>query len=107
MALRFISSNMKALVRVTDPSPSAFIDTVSGSIPVDAIGVVGLNMTDRDGHWHYLELPDAHICAQATVELYPVQLAFAVLGARHHFDDVNEIELPGGTVATQKPDHRE
>ena len=96
MALRFISSTRAALVRVTDPHPSAFIDTVSGSIPVDAIGVAGFNMRDHSGAWHYVEIPDAHICPGATVELYSVQSAFAAFGGRHHFDDVNEIVLPGG-----------
>ena len=97
MALRFISSDPSALVRVTDASTSAFVDTVSGSIPVQTVlGIAGLNVVDSDGRWHHLELPDAHICADATVELYPVQLAFAALGARHTFDDVNEILLPDG-----------
>ena len=51
----------------TDPHPEAFIDTVSGSIPVDAIGVAGLNVRDLNGAWHYLEIPDAHICADVDV----------------------------------------
>ena len=97
MALRFISSDRRALVRITDAQPTAMIDTVSGSIPVDVIGVAGLNVRDRDGRWHHLELPEAHICSEAMVELYPVQMAFAALGARHLFDDVNEIRLADGT----------
>ena len=44
MALRFISANRNAIVRVTDTNPSAFIDTVSGSIPVSVIGHAGLNV---------------------------------------------------------------
>ena len=48
------------------------------------------------GKWHYFELPDSYISSQSLVELYPVQLAFKVLGARHQFDDVNEIVLPDG-----------
>ena len=97
MALRFISNEPSCLVRVTNPSPSALIETVSGSIPVDCIGVVGINLVDRRGKWHYVELPDAFISAGATVALYPVQLAFAVLGARHQFDDTNQIVLSDGT----------
>ena len=56
-----------------------------------------INVQYREGKWHYLELPDAHICGKATVELYPVQMAFAILVARHHFDNVKEIRLPDGT----------
>ena len=96
MALRFISSTPTSLVKVTNASPVTRINTVSGSIPVDTIGVAGLNVADRSGGWHYFELPDAHVASRATCELYPVQLAFAVLGARHVFDDVNEIRFPDG-----------
>jgi hypothetical protein len=74
MALRFISSTKECLVHVTNDSPSTFVETVSGSICVDAIGVAGLNVCDVHHRWHYLELPDAHVCSGATVELYPVQL---------------------------------
>ena len=59
MALRFISATRRALVRVTDVQPRAFVDTASGTIPVDAIGVAGINVQCRAGRWHYLELPDA------------------------------------------------
>ena len=81
MALRFISATRNVLVRVTDARPQAFVDTASGTIPVDA--VAGINVQCREGKWHYLELPDAHVCSKATVELYPVQMAFTILGARH------------------------
>ena len=40
-----------------------------------------------------IEASSSQTSANATVELYPVQLAFAILGARHHFDDVNQIQL--------------
>jgi len=49
MALKFIARSRHALVRVTDPSPTAVIDTVSGSIPVDCIGVMGFNVVDHRG----------------------------------------------------------
>ena len=90
MALRFITATPASLVRVTDSHPSAVVDTVSGGVSVDAIGVIGFNVQDRRGRWHYIELPDAHLCRTSSVELYPVQLAFAVHRARHFFDDVNE-----------------
>ena len=61
MALRFISANRNAIVRVTDDNPSAFIETVSGSIPVSMIVHAGINVQDRHGRWHYLEIPDAYI----------------------------------------------
>ena len=97
MALRFISSTRACLVRVTCERPDVRVDTVSGSINVDVIGVAGLNMQDRQGNWHHIELPEAHVCSQSVVELYPVQLAFAVLRIRHFFDDVNELRLPDGS----------
>ena len=97
MALRFVSATRDCIVRVTDDSPSARLDTVSGTIPVDVIGVVGFNVMDTRGRWHYIELPDAHVCSSATVELYPVQLGFTVHRLRHFFDDINEIRLPDGS----------
>ena len=97
MALRFITACRASLVRITDLHPTAVVDTVSGTVPVDAIGVVGFNVQDRRGRWHYIELPDAHLCLTSSVELYPVQLAFAVHRARHFFDDVTEIRLADGS----------
>ena len=91
MALRYITGRKSALVRVTDPSPRVSVDTVSGSVAVEAIGVVGLNVQDRRSIWHYIEIPEAHYCPHAACELYPVQLAFALLRIRHFFDDVNEM----------------
>ena len=97
MALRFVSCCELALVRITDSTPTTSIDTVSGSIPVQLVGVAGINARGLDGSWHYFELPDAHIARAAKVELYPVQFAFAVLGARHAFDDQNLIRFPDGS----------
>ena len=63
MALRYITSSRASLVRVTDPSPAATITTVSGVIPVECIGDVGLNVTARDGSWHYFEIPGAYVAS--------------------------------------------
>ena len=97
MALKFITSSRASLVRVTDEHPQTTIDTVSGQIPVECIGVVGINVADTSGGWHHLELPDAHVAPSSTVELYSPQLAHCIYGARHFFDDVNEIKLRDGT----------
>ena len=97
MALRFVTGRLDGLLRVTDESPAVCLEAVSGAILVDKIGVLGMNVQDRRGRWHHLEVPEAHYCKGAKSELYPVQYAFAVLRCRHSFDDVNEIRMPEGS----------
>ena len=96
MALKFIFQSSEALVRITIRNPLATIETVSGSIPVDYIGVAGINVEASNGDWYYFEIPDAFVSEHSTVDLYSVRMAHSTLGLRHRFDGDNVLLLPDG-----------
>lgn len=97
MALRLVTRYPEILVDIDEVHPHATIETVSGSIPVEYIGTAGINLFDTNGQAHYLEIPDSFISSKAKVDLYPVQLVWKFFGARHYFEDRNEIVLADGT----------
>ena len=75
-----------------------YLTGVSGSIPILAIVTIGFHVkrSSKDERWMYLEIPDCFYAPESTIELYPVQHCFALLGWRHQFDDVCTISVPGG-----------
>ena len=93
-----VTSTLSAIVRVQEIHPNINLTGVSGSIPIMAIVTIGFHMKRKssDDCWMYLEIPDCFYAPDSSIERYPVQHCFALLGWRHQFDDVCMITVPGG-----------
>ena len=94
----WVTSTPSSIVRVQEIHPNINLTGVSGSIPILAIVTIGFHVkrSSNDERWMYLEIPDCFYAPESTIELYPVQHCFALLGWRHQFDDVCTITVPGG-----------
>ena len=93
-----VTSTPSAIVRVQEIYPNISIAGIAGSIPILAIVTIGFHVRREatDDRWMYLEIPDCYFAPQSTIELYPVQHCFDLLGWRHAFDDVCTITVTGG-----------
>ena len=93
-----VTSTPSAIVRVQEIYPNISIAGIAGSIPILAIVTIGFHVRRKatDDRWMYLEIPDCYYAPQSTIELYPVQHCFDLLGWRHAFDDVCTITVTGG-----------
>ena len=100
MAPYGVTSTPAAIVRIQEMHPGIFLAGVAGSIPIVAVVTVGFHVRRRsdDHRWMYLEIPDCYYAPQSTIELYPVQHCFELLGWRHAFDDQCTITVTGGYV---------
>ena len=98
MAPYGVTSTPSAIVRVQEIHPNINLTGVSGSIPIVAIVTIGFDVKRKssDDRWMYLEIPDCFYAPESSIEFYPVQHCFALLGWRHQFDDVCTISVPGG-----------
>ena len=100
MAPYGVTSTPSAIVRVQELHPGISLAGVSGTIPIVAVVTIGFHVRreSNDERWIYLEIPDCYYAPESTIELYPVQHCFELLGWRHQFDDVCSISIQHGYV---------
>ena len=102
-ASNWVVPHIDHLLRVTDRTPTVPVNTAGGPIVPLAVGVVGLHLVDRDGIWHYLEVPDVLVMPSCTQVLYS-QPQMAQLGFKHNLDD-GFIVTPRGHVIPTLPNY--
>ena len=102
-ASNWVVPHIDYLLRVTNRTPTVPVNTAGGPIVPIATGVVGLHMVDRDGVWHYLEVPDVLVMPSCTQVLYS-QPQMALLGFKHNLDD-GFITTPRGHVIPTLPNY--
>ena len=98
MATLWIVRDRRSLLRVTDPNPGFSVEALGGTVPVTAVGDVGLHLLTAEHKWRYYEVSGVILVPSATADLYSTQVMYAQHGVRHDFDDVCALRLPQRTT---------
>ena len=102
-ASNWVVPHIDYLLRVTNSAPTEPVNTAGGPVVPLAVGVIGVHVLDRDGIWHYFEVPNVLVMPSCAQVLYS-QPQMAQLGFKHNLDD-GYIATPRGHIIPTLPNY--
>lgn len=94
-ATNFVVPSSDYLMKITDSSPKAMVDTANGSVRPTCIGDTTIQMFDDQGTWHSFDIRGVWVLPGCDRILYS-QAAMSKLGVIHRLDE-GYVLLPTGS----------